>query len=207
MSEETSNDAKIEGVLKIKADTENRIKRQVIKLMQLEAHKKTLVTTLVDSRISTNYPVAIKSAYNSGIYEIEGVHPIYILNLGSAVGGTYDDQADAVRCPVDYKILRRFRRHLASKSSKEEIFYTSFVFHKNGHRYFVIKDDENNMCKGADAFAEFQSWFDTPIPFRDIEDWLGLYNPDIQSLIARLVPDIYHSTSQRPATLTQYFNN
>lgn len=172
---------KVDEALKKREDLQNIIKEQKNKLMELDAHKKTLISALVERKVLLNYPYPIKYNLGSEIIRINGPYTLYILNIG--VCSDKNGLNKGIFYPVGYKAVRKFLRSSKSKSRHEYIFYTSFTYSCDGKLYYSIYDDENNICSGLNAFEEFVKCFDFMIPFRTIEEWLGLDNLEIQTAI------------------------
>lgn len=193
-------DTEIQHALETRQQLGARLAEQREKLMQLEAHKKTLLSALVKPKICHSYPAPIKMPSKHSVIEVPGTYPLYVLNPGLLVADP--DPCTGIAYPIGYTVLRRFAKHRKSSTERAETFYTSMIVSKGGRRFYIIKDDENNVCRGANAFEDFAAWFGHPIPFRNVEEWLGLNKKEVQQQVIQTTRE----PMSRPKTLDDYFN-
>ena len=184
---------RIETECRNKAEYDEILEKQTDLLAKLKAHMKTMVTALAGHTVSMTHPVPLDYSPAGGPIVIDCRYPIYILNIGVTRG----DQAMS-----GYKVMRKFWRHIESKSEREEIMYTTIVLGGIGQRYYIIRDDDNNMWKGANAFDMFRRSFSVHIPFTSIDDWLGLGYPEIRRYFSYPKPVEMPS---RQSILDKYF--
>lgn len=206
MNGEETFEEKIENLLKNRIEIEATLKTQHTKISQLNAHKMTLTTALTAHTLSNDYPVVMKYSLDTNPIEVEGKYPFYVLNLGFICESSASGSDGGIMYPCDYKVIRVFSTHRRSNSSRREILYTSSIISKGGERYYLIRDDENNMCKGKNAFELFKGWFDFELPFESIEEWLGLTHPTVLEHITQ--PSLKRKSNEnyKAGTLDGYFN-
>lgn len=180
-------ETQIENALKNRKEIENMLEQQQCKVMHLEAHKKTIAFALAGPRSFNDYPIAMRYRPAYEPVEVEDDYPFYILNIGYITNLFNKSSYNGIIYPWDYKVARRFTVHGQSKSKRREIIYTSSILYRSGEKYYLIRDDENNVWRGQDAFQQFQRAFCFPLPFADIEDWLGLGHPVVLDLIKLLI--------------------
>ncbi|KAI5173459.1 hypothetical protein PAEPH01_1995 [Pancytospora epiphaga] len=174
---------RLEEHLKTMQAAEEKLNELASHLMNLEAHRRTLVSCLAGTEQSTDRPSPIPSNGSADVIESRDISEFYVLNLGVVIPPSTKGQLIFMRCPNGYRTIRKFTRHHSSLSSHREIFYTTTALLGKKGWHYIIKDDENNVCEGANAFLEFRKWFGGDLPFRNIEEWLGLYNPEIWNRI------------------------
>lgn len=172
-------DESIEEAIKLKEELEKEIEMQEHKLNTLDAHKRTMILALSNSETVLHYPFITGAKNNSMPRAICDQNPFYVISLGNIPNPLNRTFFGMAIYPSGYKILRPFNKHRNIKSSNPYVFYTSGIIYKNGTRLFYIKDDENNIIRGANIFEAFSQWFDFSIPFKNIEEWLGLFNGQI----------------------------
>lgn len=176
-----SNDT-LETLLKENLTLENKIKQQNTKLIELEAHKKTIILSLGSKNYSTHYPIHYDNKIKE-LIEVEDKYKFYILNIGSVENINKSNQ---IIIPNNYIILKKFIKSKLIKSKSNFVFYTSTLFYKNNEYHYEIKDEENNVWKGSNVFELFKNSFNQAIPFCSIQDWFGLHNPKVQIIIKSL---------------------
>lgn len=206
MEQEKELDLKIADALKRRAAAKKRIHDHRNRLAELEAHKNTLISILTGCPPSKAFPIPMKHTSPGPLLITDESFPLVVLSLGILDESSVRNSPDGIAYPSGYKILRRFAAHLASRASRREIFYTSIILSRGDTRFYIIRDDENNIWKGVDIFESFRQSFSFLIPFRNIEDWFGLTDAKIRSRIACL--ETYTpkqpSTAKSNSTLDRY---
>lgn len=195
---------RLEELLKCKQAAEHRVQEMDGRLENLAIHKWALVSCLTSGEQSDECPFPIPAS-GKGAIRSRDITLIYVLNLGISASSNASDPFSTVRCPNGYRVIRKFVKHRNSRSPHGEIFYTTTAMLRKKGWYYVIKDDENNICNGYGAFGEFRKWFDDPLPFRSVEEWLGLYSHEIWSRIAAVHGPVEQEEPSNGLNLLQYF--
>lgn len=197
--------SEIKKLLEEKRTDELVIKGQEKKLTTLRTHKKTLVSMLVEKQPSWHYPLSISNLGNTLVTTGHDFSAFYLLNVGNAPNGIYPSHFGELQCPVNYKLLRRFIRHRTSRSVHSEILYLSLIIERNNRKYYVIKDDENNVWKGENIMPGFTASFDIQLPFNTVEEWFALHTAEVGKYTGSLNFNITPRSQNRPFTLPEYF--
>lgn len=180
-------DSQIRKMVLQKTEYERKLQDYNERLTIILSHQKTLVCALTPYECFAKYPT--NQSYNREAKPrmIGSKIPFYLIDIGAIPNGMVDGFYSAgIIYPVGYRILRKYKKHIMSKSPHNEIFYTTVILSELGSKYYVISDDENNVCAGINAFSEFSSLFLDELPFHDIEDWLGLREEEVVRSIQEL---------------------
>lgn len=140
----------------------------------LDAYKRTLVKALVKNESFFDLASDFRNDENFEIVRIEDEYPFFILNLGTLENLKQSEESTRDTVPVNFRVLRQFNKTDSKDSAGELTWYTSTILKKDDKYYFRIKDDENKIWKGPNAFYDFCKAFNHPIPFKNIEEWFGL---------------------------------
>lgn len=176
------NTSEIEEVIQKRYVLENKIKEQKKILGELDALKRTFVKSMVKEELYMGLPLSTyKQDKNFEIIKINDKYPFIVLNMGEWCGFKHQTTSE-LSPPINYKILRYFNKCRINKKDGENTWYTTTVLNKNEELYYIIKDDENNVWRGPNAFSNFSQLFDS-FPFSDIKQWLGLDNAEINAKI------------------------
>lgn len=171
----------LEDVLSEHMKLESTIKQQNTKLLELEAHKRTLIQAIINNVPSSHYPFYHLNKLKE-LIEIEDKYKFHIYSIGDTVETNSNDNVIA---PSNYMILRKYVKNKLCKFDSKKIFYLSTLYYKNQEWFFEIRDEENNVWKGENAFEIFKSSFDR-FDFKDMHDWFGLYNSKVQEIFKSL---------------------
>lgn len=184
MSSNPNIDRLLEEKILALEELHKKIKMLKEKSNSLSAHKYTLVSMLRERKISAHYPIYPSISNGSIKYpiKVEGDHPFFILNIGSS---KLDSKAffPSHSYLTNYKIMRPYKRNIKSNLQRDVILYSTTVFINNGFPFYMIQDEENNVWKGPNAFEEFSKYFSCELPFKNIEEWLGLDNEAVKKLL------------------------
>lgn len=176
-------DKELEEGLATRQRLEEKLKQLKLRLTELNAHKNTLIMALTNNETTLDFPSYIEYNSHPKLIKIDDALPFYIFNLGKPTGTPFSglDSKDT-SYPINYKILRKYKKSILSKSSSDEVFYTTTILKKNENFTVLIKDDENNIWKGQEAFNDFAKSFSEPIIFKNMTEWLGLNNESVRKL-------------------------
>lgn len=174
----------LEELLNQRTKLLDKIKKQEDFLMELDALKRTLVKTLVRNDLYMGLPLSnYTPIQNFEPVSIQDEHPLFILNPGIVPDTASGTVSTHLPIPINLRILRCYKKSKLSKATRNTTWYTTTVIKKDGHLYFVIRDDENNIWKGHDIFHQFCQAFDSLDPFVNIEQWMGLDRTDVQLIV------------------------
>ncbi|KAM0681649.1 hypothetical protein GINT2_000163 [Glugoides intestinalis] len=161
----------------------NKLNRQEEKLDELDAYKRTIIKSLTVEDLFLGLPSNFENQANFSILQVDDQYPLFILNPGNLQYLKQDQNNTEDIVPVNFKALRWFKKTKASKRTGEGTWYTSTIHKKDDKYYFIIKDDENNTWKGQNAFYEFSKCFEHAIPFKNVDEWIGLNKEAVKLLI------------------------
>lgn len=153
----------------------------------VDSHLKTLISALSSPDCPMHTPSQISLDATFEPVFVKDKKPFYLMNIGTLPSkNQLQFYISGVVYPVNYKILRKFKKNLFSKSIQNEVFYTTTVSQRGESKYYKITDDEGNSWTDLNAFSEFSNSFNGAFLFQSMEEWLGLENQDIQKRIALL---------------------
>lgn len=173
------NESIIEKLLKEKKDLSDVVKKQKESIQRLYAYRRTFIKSLVNAELSVELPVKFEQKQDFEVLRIE--NGLFLLGVGNS------GRKDADGIPESFKVLRYFKKTINNPRANENTWYTTTVLNKNGQRYFIIKDDENNSWRGYDAFHSFVNSFAFRLPFNSVDEWIGLNNPKMIHMLKKQV--------------------
>lgn len=167
----------LEQALEQRKEIRAKIAKQETLLMELDALKRTFVKAMVKDHLFMGLPMSNYSNCGSSVIQVADQWPFLILNVGEVIS-----LSSRVIVPINYRVLRRYKKSKVNKRSGDDTWYTTTVLSKNDEIYLVIRDDENNVWKGPDAFTQLFRSFEGGMAFTTALQWLGVDKEEVQEV-------------------------
>ena len=161
-----NQDKNFEKLLSERISIADKLSQQEETILSLDSYKKTFIKCLCGNNLIYTFPSELESNNQRKVMRINDRYPLIVLNFGFL---PYSKNINT-SLPNYFRSLRKF---IKVGAEDNYTWYTSTAIRKKNGYFFIIQDDENNKWQGNDAFNEFSSCFDNPIPFKNVHEWLG----------------------------------
>lgn len=169
----------LDAVVNERKRLQDIIKRQENHLLKMDALKRTFVKAMVSNNLCMALPIYNYTKQGTSVIRIKDEYPLFIINIGEVVS-----LLASYTIPINFKVLRYFKKSQNNMKAGEYTWYTTSVLSKNDEIYLYIQDDENNIWKGPHAFVQLYRSFDGGMPFSNAVQWLGADKEEVQTIIS-----------------------